>query len=101
MTIQELIDQLTEMGQPEAEVRLVFQPNYPLQYHPAHIKLINADAQEIIDLGKALEGDTTKDERYEIEIILEELEENPTFILYIMEGLHIGYASKSLWDDEQ
>ena len=39
MNVRELIDELEMLDAPDAEVRLAFQPNYPLQYHVGDVAI--------------------------------------------------------------
>lgn len=57
MTVQELIDELSSMDAPDAEVRLAFQPSYPLQYRIGGVSLPDAGDLSDLDLTNVGDGD--------------------------------------------
>lgn len=75
MTVQELIDML-EGVDPDMEVRLAFQPNYPMEYTVAGVTQTPPEPEE------------EQDPRAEPQAP----------VVYLLEGAWAGYASRDLWN---
>jgi hypothetical protein len=90
----------------DPEIRIAIQPSWPMEYHVSHLKLFHTNAEDIAELEDILsmtrtERSITEDtERAEAQIELDTLRAQDKAIIYIVEGAHIGYASKDLWDQE-
>lgn len=93
MTIQELIDELEDMRDAfgeDAEVRLMMQPNWPLEYSIGGIN----DSEAIKEARKY------DDEEYD-----EDEDEGPDPdddsepIVYLLEGRQLCYGDKYAWND--
>ena len=88
MTISELIaaleEELERVGDGELEVRIALQPSYPLEAAVAGV--VNPN-----DIGD-------EDEDYDEEVDNAIGKEEIPACVYILQGNHIGYASKRLWD---
>lgn len=87
-TVRELIDELENFPD-DAEVRLAFQPNHPLQYQIGGIKSLNElkedDENEAAESVNGQNGGKT---------------EAPD-VVYLLEGSNEGYGSRKLWDDSE
>lgn len=80
MTVQQLIDLLTDLETPDATVRLMTQQTYPFENAIAGITTLG-DFQEFEDEdGEEVEPDADPE------------------TVYILEGRQIGYGSKAAWD---
>ena len=82
----------------DPEVRLAEQPNYPMQHRVSHTKLFRTNAEEIGEVEAALQLELTESERDEAQDELNRLNDENKPIIYIVEGSHLDYASKDLWD---
>ncbi len=97
MTTQELIDRLTEMveedpSRADVPVRLMTQPNYPLEYSiygvtSKAVMTIECDGGEDDDGGDCSP-----------EAIERRLGKDFEDFVYICEGTQIGYGSKDAWE---
>jgi hypothetical protein len=88
MTLNDLIQRLEEIRQEvggETDVRLAHQPNYPFEYSIAGIVVGKVDEDEI-------------DPRIPGPVIGGVGPDGPP--VYILEGSQLGYASRSLWDEQ-
>jgi hypothetical protein len=82
MTVRELMERLEDMD-PDAEVRLQTQQNYPHQ----HAVLGVCDSAELHDDEDECEEEEEGDAG-----------EGPRSVVYIVEGSWLGYGLKSAWD---
>jgi len=94
LTVSELIDILSDMN-PDAEVRLAHQPNYPIWSVAGSVKAGSDDPRDAdepagyTDEGEPIAADPIDPETAEYVYILESPWESG------------GYASSSLWDEEE
>ena len=88
MTIDDLIEYLEhyrdEIGG-DAEVRLMTQPNWPLEYTICGLASQDEMDEQIEDDGEEEEAS-------------EETADDDEPVLYIVEGRQVGYGSKRTWD---
>ncbi len=101
MTLSDLIDQLTSLAEdyPEAEIRIAMQPTWPMESGILHVRLIGTEDENIADIKRILADEAlTESERGEATEELTRLEAENRSTLYFVEGSHIGYASRDLWD---
>jgi hypothetical protein len=84
MTVGELIERLEEMD-PDAEIRLMTQENYPFENSIAGV----TDSEEIIIAAEQDDEFTPAQDR-----------DRPTqgIVVYIVEGQQLGYGNKAAWN---
>lgn len=103
MNIQEMIEQLTEMAEelgPNIEVRIAYQPNYPLQASISNITAVNPYQDDLDELNQFYSECETDEEREDMMYRLNKLEDlaASSDIVYLCEGSPQGYASRNLWN---
>lgn len=99
MKVQELIDQLGELN-PAAEVRLAYQPNYPLWEAASALVAGNDDGAPVNDAECHVCGGMNGHEHGCTERIdpSPRVDEAEAEYVYVTSGGTSGYASKALWD---
>lgn len=92
MTIDELIDRLTEYRDAhsgDTEVRLMTQANYPFEYNIAGV-VANVEMED--EDGESIYEDPELDENGD-------LESPPDPVVYLVEGDQLGYGTKAAWNN--
>jgi hypothetical protein len=85
MTVQDLIDQLTDLNAPDAEVRLMSQPSWPFEY-------------SIRGLTCKSEIQRASEDRDEDEDEDQPEKEADEEIIYLVEGAQLCYGNKAAWN---
>lgn len=116
MRLSELLQQLVEIAQSanpdhedildselevDPEIRIAMQPSWPMESHLMQLRTVNSNGEYIADIERILkERGLTESERGEATEELERLRDENEIRIYMVEGSHIGYSSKDLWDQE-
>lgn len=113
MKLSELLQQLVEIAQAanpdhddiigselevDPEIRIAMQPSWPMESHVLHARIMNSNGEYISDIEGILKSELTESERGEASEELNRLKAENEIRIYLVEGSHIGYASKNLWD---
>lgn len=97
MTVQELLD-LLEGVDPFTEVRIAYQPSYPMECSLGGVRLgselPDSEREEAQSVLSAQPGEYTDEERAHARDIVSS---EKTEVVYLLEGQHVGYASRDLW----
>lgn len=98
MKAAELIEILSGVD-PESEIRLATQPNYPLCHSVLTAKVETAfDREEMRDARLIIDDpDCTEEEKQEARNFLK-LHQDDLDVVYLVEGQYVGYASRDLWN---
>lgn len=98
MTVGEL-KALLEGLDDEVEVRIATQPNYPFENSIAGLKVECPEQERIDELEEALYGDKSLSaaDKETVKSEIQDLKENSTQIVYILEGQQLGYGKRDWW----